>query len=82
MAEKIVFVTGNKNKLREVNQILGADKLDNLSLDLEEVQGTVEEVSTHKAKSAAEKVIDSNIYIYCVKVMILTFNVAWKSCFS
>lgn len=55
-SEKIVFVTGNKNKLAEVNAILGADKLDNVSLDLEEVQGTVEEVSTHKAKSAAEKV--------------------------
>lgn len=55
-SEKIVFVTGNKNKLAEVNAILGADKLDNVSLDLEEVQGTVEEVSTHKAKSAAERV--------------------------
>lgn len=51
---KIIFVTGNKNKLREVNHILGEDILDNKSLDLEEIQGSVQEVSIHKAQTAAE----------------------------
>lgn len=44
---------GNANKLKEVSSILGEDRLTNKKLDLEEIQGTIEEISTHKAKSAA-----------------------------
>lgn len=54
MTDKIVFVTGNKNKLEEVNHILGNGHLKNQKLDLEEIQGTIEEVSTHKAQTAAK----------------------------
>lgn len=60
----ITFVTGNANKLKEVLAILsegkeGANKvgkftISNKSLDLVEVQGTLEEVTIHKAQSAAE----------------------------
>lgn len=51
----ITFVTGNENKLREVKAILGAEgNLTNKSLDLEEVQGTIEAVTIHKAKLAAQ----------------------------
>lgn len=45
---------GNANKLKETNAILGAEaELTSKALDLEEVQGTVDEVTTAKAKTAA-----------------------------
>lgn len=57
----ITFVTGNANKLREVVSILATDQgsvgkftITNKSLDLMEIQGTTDEVTIHKAKSAAE----------------------------
>lgn len=57
----ITFVTGNANKLREVVSILATDKgtvgkytITNKALDLMEIQGTVDEISVHKAKSAAD----------------------------
>jgi inosine triphosphate pyrophosphatase len=51
------FITGNKNKLMEVQAILGnAVQLKSQSLDLVEIQGTIEEVSTDKCRRAAEMV--------------------------
>ena len=49
------FITGNKNKLIEVKAILG-DKVDlqSQALDLVEIQGTIEEISAHKCRTAAE----------------------------
>ncbi|CAH2351623.1 inosine triphosphate pyrophosphatase [[Candida] railenensis] len=65
----ITFVTGNANKLKEIVAILsdgsksedGSSKVGkftiaNKSLDLDELQGTIEEVTIHKAKSAAKLV--------------------------
>lgn len=53
------FITGNKNKLFEVQAILdGVIELKNQSLDLPEIQGTIEEVSGDKCKRAAEIVRD------------------------
>lgn len=61
----ITFVTGNANKLKEVIAILstsesqdgtskvGKYSINNKSLDLDEVQGTIEEVTINKAKAAA-----------------------------
>jgi len=52
---KMIFVTGNANKLAEVQAILGSFiKVENNSLDIEEIQGTLEEVSSAKCKKAAE----------------------------
>lgn len=63
----ITFVTGNANKLKEVVAILstsdskedsskvGKFTITNKALDLDEVQGTIEEVTIHKAKSAAKE---------------------------
>lgn len=54
----VTFVTGNKNKLTEVQAIL-ADVLPNLKsepLDLPEYQGESEEISKAKAILAAEKI--------------------------
>jgi len=62
----ITFVTGNPNKLKEVLAILSTSSQDsnkvgkfhiiNQSIDLDEVQGTIEQVTIHKAKSAAEQI--------------------------
>lgn len=49
------FITGNKNKLIEAQAILeGVIDLRSQSLDLPEIQGTIEEVSKDKCKRAAE----------------------------
>ena len=51
------FITGNANKLAEVQAILkGVIELKSQSLDLPEIQGTIEEVSKTKCKTAAELV--------------------------
>lgn len=57
---QLTFVTGNANKLREVKaMLLKAGDLEgieivNVALDLEEIQGSIEEVTIHKAKQAAQ----------------------------
>lgn len=67
MSKTITFVTGNSNKLKEVIAILGGQPgpegskvgnftVVNKSLDLDEVQGTIETVTIHKAKEAARQV--------------------------
>jgi XTP/dITP diphosphohydrolase len=60
---KIVFATGNENKVREVNEILGHDKYEVVSLkmlgitdDAEENGKTFEENALIKAKSVWNKV--------------------------
>jgi hypothetical protein len=55
--KQLNFVTGNKNKLIEVQAILG-DVVDvqSQSLDLVEIQGTIEEISADKCRRAAEAV--------------------------
>lgn len=58
MAPKTLnFITGNKNKLTEVQAILG-DFVDlrSQALDLVEIQGTIEEISADKCRRAAEAV--------------------------
>ncbi|CAE7008807.1 hypothetical protein P3342_002919 [Pyrenophora teres f. teres] len=51
------FITGNKNKLAEVQAILaGVIELRNQNVDLVEVQGTVEEVTMDKARRAADAI--------------------------
>ncbi|KZF22641.1 inosine triphosphate pyrophosphatase-like protein [Xylona heveae TC161] len=53
--QSLNFITGNKNKLAEVEAILGnAIPLQSRALDLVEIQGTVQEVSTDKCRRAAE----------------------------
>ena len=56
------FITGNKNKLAEVQAILsGVIELRNQNVDLVEIQGTVEEVTKDKAWRAAEAVSKTTI---------------------
>ncbi|KAF8430484.1 inosine triphosphate pyrophosphatase, partial [Terfezia claveryi] len=61
MPQTLLFITGNANKLREVQAILtatteGVVELQSRDLDLPELQGSVEEVSTEKCRRAAETV--------------------------
>lgn len=51
-------MTGNANKLREVQAILGSavPSLTNRALDLPEMQGTIEEITLDKARRAAAEV--------------------------
>lgn len=56
------FITGNKNKLGEVKAILEPTiEVRSQALDLVEVQGTLDEVTIAKCKSAAEQVRPSEI---------------------
>ena len=56
--KELNFITGNKNKLAEVQAILSETpvKLQSQAVDLVEIQGTIEEISTDKARRAAEAV--------------------------
>lgn len=57
VAHKVNFITGNANKLTEVKAILEPE-IEVLSqpVDLEEVQGTIEEVTEYKCRRAADLV--------------------------
>lgn len=49
------FITGNPNKLMEVQDMLGdAIRLESRSLDLVEIQGSIEEIATDKCRRAAD----------------------------
>ncbi len=51
------FITGNKNKLVEVQAILEpAIEVRSQAVDLVEIQGTIEEVTVDKCRRAAEAV--------------------------
>lgn len=55
--KQLNFITGNKNKLTEVEAILGNTvDLQTTALDLVEIQGTIEEVTIDKCRRAAELV--------------------------
>jgi len=55
--KQLNFITGNKNKLIEVEAILGDTvDLQSKAIDLVEIQGTIEEISTDKCRRAAEAV--------------------------
>lgn len=60
------FITGNKNKLAESQAILGSIiPLKSQSLNLTEIQGTIEEISKDKCRRAAEIV---RYYIDSIKI--------------
>ena len=68
----IYLITGNKNKLREAEQILGIT-LKNVALDLDEIQELdSEKIAEHKVTQAWELikkplfVWDQSVYIHCL----------------
>jgi len=54
MKKRILFITGNLNKLVEARQILKDFKIDNYSIKLPEIQGDRKEIIKAKAKYAAK----------------------------
>lgn len=51
------FITGNAHKLAEVKAILGDSvTLSSQAVELPEIQGTIEEISRTKCKSASDAV--------------------------
>lgn len=54
--KELNFITGNKNKLREVQEILSVTpvKLQSQNIDVPELQGTIEEISQSKCRAAAD----------------------------
>ena len=69
LLDRLDFITGNKNKLAEVVAILGdVVHLQSQSLDLTEIQGTIEEISLDKCRRAA--VIVRSLILFTT-----TFNV-------
>ncbi|OAA66218.1 non-canonical purine NTP pyrophosphatase [Cordyceps fumosorosea ARSEF 2679] len=64
MAPCVHFITGNANKLREVKAILEPEiEVQSHAIDLEEVQGSVEEVTLSKCRRAAEICISSKWFL-------------------
>ncbi|KAI9891292.1 MAG: nucleoside triphosphate pyrophosphohydrolase ham1 [Vezdaea aestivalis] len=54
---KINFITGNKNKLREVQAIFAGEfEVVSQSVDIPEIQGEIEDICRHKCEQAALKV--------------------------
>jgi len=55
--KQLNFITGNKNKLIEVQAILGdVVDLQSQALDLIEIQGTIDEIISDKCRRAADAV--------------------------
>lgn len=52
----ITFVTGNLNKLKEFQAIVEDSSIVHQKIDLEEIQGSIAEISTKKAKAAANAI--------------------------
>lgn len=53
----INFITGNKNKLAEVRAIIGSVvDVQNQTVDVPEIQGTIEEIAKAKCRHAANAV--------------------------
>lgn len=62
--KELNFITGNCNKLAEVQAIIGSVvRLQNQSLDLVETQGSIEEISKDKCRRAAE-IVSAYILIF------------------
>lgn len=60
---ELIFITGNPNKLIEVKAILGDTVLlTSKSLDLPEIQGTIEEIALDKCRRAADIVGNSSLF--------------------
>jgi len=75
--QNIVFVTGNKNKLKEVVEILGDDfAVINIAVDLQEIQSTsVKEVIQEKIKEA-DKIFQQKDILNDIKEEFKKLNVS------
>jgi len=56
MKPNIYFATSNKNKLKEAGEILNTVSIQQSCIDINEIQGSILEIATHKAQSAFKKI--------------------------
>ena len=74
-ADNIHFITGNKSKLAEVEAILeDVVSLTSQSLELVEIQGTIEEISADKCRRAAILVTNACYFIIALEFNIIQVN--------
>ena len=68
-APDLIFITGNANKLAEVNRYMANHDLDfkfeNIKLDLPELQGEPEEISKEKCLEAFNLVRTERVRVSC-----------------
>lgn len=65
MPRKLIFVTGNAGKIAEVQAFLGdTAELESQSVDIVEIQGTIEEVTRDKCQRAAKIVSFFGVYSF------------------
>lgn len=59
------FVTGNPNKVIEVNAILGTSiPVQPVALDIPEIQGSLEEIARDKCRRASQIVVDNHLTVF------------------
>ena len=68
----LIFLTGNQHKLREAKNILNTP-IQNIDFDIEEIQGTSEEIIKHKIKLAYQK-IQKPLFVEDVSLEIEAWN--------
>jgi inosine triphosphate pyrophosphatase len=81
--KQLNFITGNKNKLAEVQAILAPTGVDlsNQSVDLLEIQGTIEEISKDKCRRAADTVCNRvTKRDFTEDLLSWIFHLGWWSC--
>ncbi|KAK3715425.1 nucleoside triphosphate pyrophosphohydrolase ham1 [Vermiconidia calcicola] len=73
--KELNFITGNNNKLKEVQAILSETpvKLQSQSLDLPELQGTIEEITKDKCGRAADLVRQEAYVLRDLGVVVLIY---------
>lgn len=77
--QKIKFITSNRNKLAEVETILGeVVTVQSQSLDLTEIQGTEDEIAKDKCQRAAEIVGTVLLRSLC-QTLISDGNPGWRA---
>ena len=74
----LTFITGNKKKLEEflsimTGQLAETYDVKNMGMDLEEIQGTPEEIATKKVKLAAQQT-DTPVLIEDVSLCFNAYN--------
>ena len=77
--KELNFITGNKNKLAEVQAILAPTGVDlkNQSVDLLEIQGTIEEISIDKCRRAADTVGKS--FTFSINIQLNYDCLGWRT---
>lgn len=60
------FVTGNPNKVKELNAIIGNSiSIQSVALDIPEIQGTLEEIAKDKCRRATQIVRNAWVNPHC-----------------